>query len=300
MKFKSAFALHNVRAQIGALAVLSFVGGYSALAQQPTPQAGATPPARRSPFVAPSMAPFDDHEGWTPLFDGKSLDGWDGPSDIWKVQDDAIIGEFDGTHPRPTTYLIWKKGGEHANFELKLDIKVEGTGANGGVQIRSVIAPPPPADPAQLAAMTPEQKTTFMARQELSKPVAKWNMRGPQPDFDWGNRYTGNLYEQGTGRGEIAYRGQIVETQKGKKPVAVGLISTPDELKGFIRVNDWNQWHIIADGNTITQMINGHVMSVFIDNDPTFSVTKGLIGLEIEGGGYLKISHKNIYIKDLP
>src|SRR5579863_3590497 len=88
-------------------------------------------------FAQPEPLNFDDHDGWTQMFDGTTLNGWDGPSDIWSVQDGAIVGAFDGTHPRPTTYLIWRAGGEHANFEMKLEIKLEGTGANGGVQIRS-------------------------------------------------------------------------------------------------------------------------------------------------------------------
>jgi hypothetical protein len=47
-------------------------------------------------------------------------------------------------------------------------------------------------------------------------------------------------------------------------------------------------------------IINGHVMSVLIDTDPQFSAAKGLIALEIEGGGKVKISHRNIWLKPLP
>jgi|SRR5436190_22878458 len=38
--------------------------------------------------------------------------------------------------------LLWK-GGEPKNFELKLEIKLEGPGLNSGIQYRSTIAPPP-------------------------------------------------------------------------------------------------------------------------------------------------------------
>ena len=276
--------------------------------QQPQtqPQAGARggPGGRGGGFAfsQPDPLNFDDHDGWTQMFDGTTLNGWDGPTDVWSVKDGAIVGTYDGTRPRPTTYLIWKGGGEHANFEMKLEIKLEGTGANGGVQIRSAIAPPAPPTAEQLAfqaQMTDEQRATFAAREEMAKAVAKWNMKGYQPDFDWGNGFTGNLYEQGTGRGEIVYRGQVVEAQKGQKPRIVGTFADRDALKGYIKVNDWNQWEFIAQGNTISQVINGHLMSAFIDNDPTFSQAKGLIGLEIEGPGALKISHRNLWIRDL-
>jgi hypothetical protein len=57
---------------------------------------------------------------------------------------------------------------------------------------------------------------------------------------------------------------------------------------------------VIADGNTLIHIINGHVMAVLVDNDPTFSQSKGLIAFEIEGGGVLKISHRNVWLKTLP
>jgi hypothetical protein len=41
-------------------------------------------------------------------------------------------------------------------------------------------------------------------------------------------------------------------------------------------------------------------MSILVDTDPKFSQAKGLIALEIEGGGTLKISHRNIWLKKLP
>ena len=41
-------------------------------------------------------------------------------------------------------------------------------------------------------------------------------------------------------------------------------------------------------------------MAILVDNDPTFSQSKGLIGFEIEGGGVVKISQKNVWLKILP
>jgi len=41
-------------------------------------------------------------------------------------------------------------------------------------------------------------------------------------------------------------------------------------------------------------------MAVLVDNDPTFGQSKGLIAFEIEGGGVLKISHRNVWLKQLP
>jgi Domain of Unknown Function (DUF1080) len=236
-------------------------------------------------FSQPEPIDFDNHEGWTQIFDGKTLKGWDGSPDVWHVEDGALVGESSPEHPSGTTNIIWR-GGQPGNFELKAEMKLEGAGANGGIQYRSLSVPPPPVQGQQ--------------RQALAQKYAKWNMRGYQADFDYANKYTGQLYEQGTSRGIVAWRGQVVETDQGKKPRLLATLGSSDELKSFIKLGDWNQYEVIADGNTLIHIINGHVMAVLVDTDPTFSQSKGLIGFEIEGGGVLKISHRNVWLKELP
>src|SRR5438128_4970198 len=126
-------------------------------AQQPTPPAPQQPAAGQPPagapgapaqgrgrggggFRQPDPIDFQEHEGWTSLFDGKTLNGWSGDSN-WKVEDGAITIESTCEKPTGTIYLVWQ-GGEAADFELKLEMK--GTGSiNGGVQYRGWIAPPP-------------------------------------------------------------------------------------------------------------------------------------------------------------
>ena len=270
----------------------------SALAPAAFTQAPTTPPRpTQGRFVQPEPINFDDHVGWTQIFDGKSLAGWDGPSDVWSYEDGAIVGKSSPEHPSGTTNIIWK-GGEPGNFILKLEMKLEGAGANGGVQYRSHLKPPtlrqPPADASD------EMKKRMIEGQALAQKHAKWNMTGYQADFDYGNRYTGQLYEQDTPRGIIAWRGQVVSTEGGKKPTLLATLGNPDELKTFVKPDEWNQVEIIADGNTLTHIINGHVMAVLVDTDPAYAQAKGLIALEIEGGGVLKISHRNIWLKQLP
>jgi hypothetical protein len=50
----------------------------------------------------------------------------------------------------------------------------------------------------------------------------------------------------------------------------------------------------------MTHVVNGHVMSIFIDDDPTMAVAQGVIGLQIEGGGNVKVSFRNLWLKNLP
>lgn len=264
-------------------------------AQQANPATHRPPPTFH--FVQPEPINFDDHEGWTQIFDGTTLKDWDGDTDVWHVEDGAIVGESSPAHPSGTTNIIWR-GGEPANFELKLEMKLEGQGANGGVQYRSFHVEPRLGPlPANL---TPEQRERREKQQELDKKHAKWNLSGYQADFDFDNKYTGQLYEQSSSRGIIAWRGQVVATETDKKPTLLALLGTGDEMKAFIKPGEWNQVEIIADGNMLIHIINGHIMSILVDTDSKFSQAKGVIALEIEGPGDLKIRHRNIWLKKLP
>lgn len=263
-------------------------------AQQP---AAKPQPRHWAGFVQPEPINFDDHEGWTQIFDGKTLTNWDGDTSVWHVEDGALVGESSADHPSGTTNIIWR-GGEPANFELKLEMKLEGSGANGGVQYRSFhVEPnlgPLPDD------LTPEQRQRRQKQMELDKKHAQWNLSGYQADFDFDNKYTGQLYEQSSPRGIIAWRGQVVATEEGKKPTLLAQLGTSDELKAAIKPGEWNQVEIIADGNTLTHIINGKVMAILVDTDPEHSRAKGVIAMEIEGPGNVKISHRNIWLKILP
>jgi len=74
-------------------------------------------------------------EGFTPLFDGKTLDGWEGNLDVFRIADDAIVGgSLKDRIPR-NEFLCTKA--DYGDFELRLQFKVLGDGANAGVQFRS-------------------------------------------------------------------------------------------------------------------------------------------------------------------
>jgi 3-keto-disaccharide hydrolase len=69
------------------------------------------------------------------LFDGKTLDGWNGNREVFHVVDGAIVGgTLEGRNPR-NEFLSTER--EYADFELRLKFKLVGEGANAGVQIRS-------------------------------------------------------------------------------------------------------------------------------------------------------------------
>ena len=157
------------------------------------------------------------------------------------MEDGSLVAESSPEHPSGTTNIIWR-GGQPANFELKVEMKLEGRRR----QWRHPVSQP--------------QRSAAPRRRCEKYP--KWNMKGYQADFDYANKYTGQLYEQGTRRGIIAWRGQMVETDQGKKPRLLATLGSSDELKSYIKIGDWNQYEVIADGNTLIHIINGHVMAV--------------------------------------
>ena len=211
------------------------------------------------------------------IFDGKTLKGWDGAPTCgtWKM----------GRRWRIQSRTSFWHDEHHLARRRAGELRIEGGDETRGLRRKRWDSVPQP-------------KFSPPTEKARARKYAKWDLRGYQADFDYGNQYTGQLYEQGTGRGIIAWRGQMVETDQGKRPRLLATLGTSDELKAFIKPGEWNQYEVIADGNTLIHIINGHVMAILVDNDPTFSQSKGLIGFEIEGGGVVKISHRNIWLKE--
>ncbi|MGH9146452.1 MAG: family 16 glycoside hydrolase, partial [Vicinamibacterales bacterium] len=108
------------------------------------------------------------------------------------------------------------------------------------------------------------------------------------------------IYEE-RGRGFLAMRGQAVYIPDGAtRPKTIGTLQhSPDELKGIIKINDWNQVHIIARGNTMTQILNGTVTSLVIDDDTKNRVMSGLIGFQLHVGPPMKAEFRDIWLKRL-
>jgi hypothetical protein len=80
-----------------------------------------------------ALTPQEKKEGFTLLFNGKNLDGWEGDPVRWSVESGAIVGSSDGHPFKVNTFLIRK--GTFQNFILKGDIKLRNH--NSGIQFRS-------------------------------------------------------------------------------------------------------------------------------------------------------------------
>ena len=69
------------------------------------------------------------------LFDGKSFAGWEGDLKTFRIEDGAIIGGTMKEKIPRNEFLCTKQ--EFGDFELRLQAKLAGDGANAGVQFRT-------------------------------------------------------------------------------------------------------------------------------------------------------------------
>jgi Domain of Unknown Function (DUF1080) len=261
-----AMALKMARSMTMSMALCAMA--VPALAQ--TPPAGAKPagPRQGGGPAMPDPLVLDEHTGFESIFDGTTLKGWDGDPDAWRAENGVLIGESTAEKPlKANTFIVWR-GGQPKDFELKLEYRLNST--NSGVQYRSADAP----------------------------DIGKWVLKGYQADIDFDNRYTGQLYEE-RGRGFLALRGQSTYIPSGQKPRIIGTLESGDALKAFIKTDDWNQLHIIARGRTLIHILNGHVMSVVVDDDTAKGAASGLIGFQMHVGPPMKVQFRNIWLKNV-
>src|SRR5262249_50259513 len=178
-----------------------------------------------------------DEPGFKPIFDGKTLDGWEGNPKYWRVENGCLVGEITPeTVIKSNTFIIWR-GGAPKDFELKVDYRIT-EGGNSGINYRSVGVP------------------------DTVTPDNKFAMRGCQSEMDGRNNYTGQNYEE-KGRLFLAMRGQVTRVVGTQRPIVLSSTGDTKELAGFI-TKDWNACHLIARGNVLAHQLNGHLMSMVI------------------------------------
>ena len=232
----------------------------------------------RVPFVAlwfailfvPASSFADHHEeAFMSIFDGKSLEGWDGNPKFWSVKDGAITGTTTKENPtKGNTFIIWR-GGEIDDFELRLQFKIVGERANSGIQYRS------------------EDK-------------GNWVVGGYQADFEAGSTYSGILYEE-RGRGILAQRGQVTEIHPGDKPKinVIANIGDTKVINEVIKQEDWNDYKIIANGNQFMHIINDRMTCQVIDHDEAKGAKSGVLALQLHAGPPMTVQFKDIRIRPL-
>jgi hypothetical protein len=247
------------------------LGGFCAAAGS----VAAAPQAQDKPYVprqADRPAPLDaDEPGYRPIFDGRTLDGWEGDPKYWRVEGGSLVGEITPeTVIKSNTFVIWR-GGRPKDFDLQLEYRITPDG-NSGINYRSAVV----AD-----AVTPGNQ---------------FAMRGYQFDIDGRKRYAGNNYEE-KGRLFLALRGQLTRVVGGRPPVLVSTFADAATLAGAA-TDAWNAARVIARGAALTHVLNGQLMCVVIDDDAANRPAEGLVGVQVHVGPPMKVEYRNIRLKE--
>ena len=211
--------------------------------------------------------------GFTSLFNGKDLTGWEGRKEHWTVEDGAITGTTSMENPAMgNNFLIAKDGDKNlvvGDFELRFSYKFSGDWGNSGVQYRS-------------------------------KDFGNFVVGGYQADFEVGTTYSGILYEEKMTRGVMAARGEkVVWGEDGKKQVVGQTEKTTKEIQESIKKGDWNEYVVIVKGDHLQHFINGNQTVDVVDKDPKKQVMSGILALQLHAGPTMKVQFKNIRIKTL-
>jgi hypothetical protein len=247
--------------------------------------AADTPDAPSAAVPAPS-APAEPAD-MKPMFDGKTLDGWDGDSRLWSVKDGIIRGEATkDAATKGNTFLIWK-GAEPGDFEMRVTFRLDpnktGQG-NSGVQYRS----------KHLSSADGKEKNDWVLsgyQAEIANLPGKdgflYNERGPKER----HRQDGGtpLY--------LAMVGEKAVIDEDGLSHPVGSVGDRTAIGSTYHKSDWNDYVIIARGNHLQHFINGIQTIDAVDNDPKGFAKSGLIGFQIHAGQPMLVEFKNPRIK---
>lgn len=213
------------------------------------------------------------------LFNGESLEGWEGSTAYFRVDDGAIIGGSIKNPIDQSYYLCTTK--KYENFELTLaakfnskDIKV-----NGGISFR--------------AKRVPESNEVMGYQADIgyidAGVIAQFSNFTP-PD----------------GKGIYPLWGSLVDENRPDTtryprpdifPVVFLKVADKNLVENTIDPKDWTEVYIKANGPDIEIKLNGATTAKYTEKLETPS--KGCICLQTHAGEPFEVLYKNIVIKQL-
>lgn len=217
--------------------------------------------------LALAGAPFvhaEVEEGFTPMFNGKDLTGWEAQGGTWwSVVDGVLTAETTAANPTPkNNHLVWK-GGTPGDFEMRAEFRLSRS-ANSGIQLR----------------------TEAVFDRDT----------GYQADMNGGGDYVGFLYHPK--QHLVGERGaKVAIDASGKKTVE--RFADSAELQKLYKVEDWNTYRIVCKGPEITLYVNGVMTTQLTDERADMMPRQGVITLQLHAGTPMKIEYRNLRIKEL-
>jgi Protein kinase domain/Domain of Unknown Function (DUF1080) len=250
--------------------LLAIAGGGIALA------AGSVPMFLRRRATRPPAL----EDGFSSMFDGETLDGWQGDPRTWRVVNGAITGRLDA--PRMADASNWRKESLHwtapvpDDFELRLQVFLalgEPDAGNLGVRYRISGGPP-----------------------EVSYDL----------DFEPIWKYNCGLREIG-GRDMLARPTQIVRfpapeagDTETPRPRLIGHLADEQRLRNAYRDGAWNDLLIRASGHRMVHQLNGVTMVDFTDEDAAARRLRGGLALKmlLYYGPWVEARFRHIRIRE--
>jgi len=200
-----------------------------------------------------------DDERSTPLFDGKTLDGWTirGGFASYKVEDGAIVGT---TAEGSSNTFICK--GDFKDFVLELEVKCDPR-LNSGVQVRSHVYEKDGPDP-----LDPKKRRKAGV------------VYGPQCEID---------------RQESGSAGRFYDESRRDRWICEIKPVARDAFKD----NDWNRYRIVAQGNRYRSWLNGVPCADFTDDTDEHGFIGLQVHGIARGSGPFQVRWRNIRFKEL-
>jgi putative membrane-bound dehydrogenase-like protein len=201
------------------------------------------------------------------LFDGTSLNGWEGDPQYWRVDGGAIVGEiFEGQSLDHNTWLVWR-GGDLVDFDLRLKVKLTGLpAANSGIQFR-----------CQVDSIN--------------------HVSGYQADFDQGATWLGRIYDE-HGRALLVERGSRVHiAADGTRKVET--FAPAQHYAVLFRENDWNDYRIVAVGDHVAVFVNGTLFSELKDEQNGEQDLSGQLAFQLHSGPQTRVEFRDISLSPL-
>ncbi len=200
-------------------------------------------------------------EVWTPLFNGKTLDGWkvQGGNAKYTVEDGEIVGTT--VEGSPNTFLC---KGDFTDFVLELEVKCDPL-LNSGIQVRSHVY----------------EKDTPQASNPKRVRMAG-TVYGPQCEITNKKAGTsGNFWDE-------ARRTRWLDDFTDK----------PDAKNAF-KDGEWNRYRIVVQGHRYRSWVNGVPAADFTDDMDQQGFLGLQVHAIKKGTGPYQVRWRNIRIKEL-
>lgn len=212
--------------------------------------------------LAPIRSVIGEEDGFTALFDGKTLTGWKNPYDWGKAE--VADGDIRLTADRKF-FLVTEKS--YSDFVFEGEVHLPEGKANSGFMFRAHV----------------EKNKVFGYQAEV--------------DGDEKRKWAGGLYDEGRRAWFISPRNNA-----GKDATEADKAACKESVEAFrkragdcFKRNDWNKYRITCQGNKIKIEVNGVVTTEIEDSTDA----AGPVGIQHHGEKGATYRFRNLRIKEL-